>query len=129
MNKKESKRTKQLKTSLFWINAATFLTTTFPLIFSLFWGLADGDIQKGQKVFLGMTFISAIVLYIINVAMKYDLRSPLFLMLLGIYFALNEIMAVLVIITIGTCLDEFVLTPLKKKVKTQLLASKEIDMR
>ena len=129
MSKKESKRTKQLKTSLFWINAVTFLTTIFPLVFSFVWGLADGDIQKGQKVFLGMTFISAIVLYIINAAMKYSLRSPLFIMILGIYFALTEIMAVLVIVTIGTCLDEFVLTPLKKKFKTQLLASKEIDMR
>lgn len=129
MSKKESKRTKQLKTSLFWINAMTFLTTIFPLVFSFVWGLADGDIHKGQKVFLGMTFISAIVLYIINAAMKYSLRSPLFLMLLGIYFALSEIMAVLVIVTIGTCLDEFVLTPLKNKFKTQLLASKEIDMR
>lgn len=124
-----SKRTKQLKSGLFWINAITFLVTIFPLLFCLVWGLADGDIHKGDKIFLGLTFISALILYIINTISKHNLRSPLFIMLLGVYFALEQINTVLIIISIGTCLDEFILTPWKNRLKTQLLASKEIDLR
>lgn len=127
--KTESKRTKQLKTGLFWVNAITFLVTIFPLIFAFVWGLADGDIHKGEKVFLGITFLSAAILYIINLTTKHSLRSPIFIMLLGLYFALDKINAILIIISIGTCLDEFILTPLKTRLKTQVIANKEIDLR
>ena len=61
--------------------------------------------------------------------MKYHLRSPIFIMLIGIYYALNNVLTLMILVSIGIILDEFIIQPCLKKWKTQLIVNKEIDNR
>jgi hypothetical protein len=90
-------------------------------------GFANGDIQKGEKVFLGFTVILVIMLTLLNILMKYHLRSPLFILLLGIYFALEKILPLLIILSIGIIIDEFVLAPVIKNLKQKVIVRKELE--
>jgi hypothetical protein len=99
------------------------------LIIYIIKGFADGSIHKGEKVFLGMTVIMALILVTINTLFKYKLRSPIFLLLLGIYFALGNILPLIIILSIGVILDEFLFEPLTKKYKNLATINAEIDKR
>ena len=121
-----TKKYKRLK-NLFQI--LSFLVTVAPLIVYVIIGFANGDIHTNKKIFLGFTLITAFILVLINVLFKFHLRSPLFIIILGIYFALNKILNLLIIISIGTVLDEFIFQPLAKNYKQKYIINKEIDKR
>ena len=107
----------------------SFLVTVAPLIVYAIIGFANGDIHTNKKIFLGFTLIMAFILVLINVLFKFHLRSPLFIIILGIYFALNKILNLLIIISVGTVLDEFIFQPLTKTYKQKYIINKEIDKR
>ena len=107
----------------------SILLTVAPLITYVIMGLIDNTIHRGDKLFLGGMVICALILVTINTLFKYHLRSPLFLMLLGVYFALGNILPLIIILSIGVVLDEFILSPLATKYKTLTTINKEIDKR
>lgn len=82
-----------------------------------------------EKLALGGMAIAAIVLVCFNFLMKMKLRSPVWLCLLGIYFVMDAIMPLIIMLAVGTVLDEFVLSPLYKKFKGQAAINAEIDKR
>lgn len=82
-----------------------------------------------QKVVLSASIVGAIILFALSALLKYHLRSPVFLILLGIYGALSEITVALVIVSVCTILDEFVFMPLMKKYKNLMVIHREIDRR
>ena len=57
------------------------------------------------------------------------MRSTIWILLLGIYICLDNIMPVLLTIAIGTITDELILTPLHKKYKQLAIINSEIDKR
>ena len=124
-----SDATKTAKLKYIICKTASICLTVMPLIIYIFIGLLNGQIHKGQKIFLGFTCIMAIILTIINILMKYHLRSPLFLTILGLYYAFDNILPLLLIICFGIVLDEFVFYPLRCKYKQKYIINKEIDKR
>ena len=82
-----------------------------------------------HKLAVGSTLAVVLILTIINVIGKYHLRSPLFLLLMGIYIGLGKILTPLIITTIGVVLDEFIFNPLCIKYKNLYTINKEIDKR
>ena len=122
-----NERLKTLKIKLFFARLFSFLFTICPLIVYVIIGFANGDIQKGEKIFLGFTVILVIMLTLLNILMKYHLRSPLFILLLGIYFALEKILPLLIILSIGIIIDEFILTPVIKNLKQKVIVRKELE--
>lgn len=82
-----------------------------------------------QKITLGIVLIIAVLLVVVNVVLKYHIRSVLWILILGIYFCLDNIMPLLLIVAIGTILDEFVLSPLHKSFKNKAKINNEIDKR
>lgn len=82
-----------------------------------------------HKLAVGSTLSVVLILTIINVIGKYHLRSPLFLLLMGIYIGLGKILTPLIITTIGVVLDEFIFNPLCIKYKNLYTINKEIDKR
>ena len=82
-----------------------------------------------HKLAVGSTLAVVLILTIINVIGKYHLRSPLFLLLMGIYIGLGKILTPLIITTIGVVLDEFIFHPLCIKYKNLYTINKEIDKR
>jgi hypothetical protein len=121
--------TKKAKLKYVLCKIISILLTIMPLLVYIVIGFENGDIHKGQKVFLGFTCIMAIMLTMFNILFKYKLRSPLFILLLGIYYAINNILTLIIIICVGIVLDEFIFTPLAKKYKEKYTINKEIDER
>ena len=121
--------TKKYKRCKVIFQILSFLLTVAPIIVYTILGFANNEIHTGNKVFLGFTLVTAIILVAINVMFKYHLRSPLFLMILGIYFALDKILPLLIIVSAGIVIDEFVFQPLIKSFKSKYQINKEIDKR
>lgn len=97
-----------------------------PIIVYFFIGLCgDGVIVK--KVTLVCTMVVALCLAIFNIIAKKHLRSVLWIMVLGIYVACENILPMIMILAVATILDEFLFTPLIERYKTQYLASKTDD--
>ena len=121
--------TKKYKRLTILFQILSFLVTVAPLIVYVIIGFANDEIYTGKKVFLGFTLIIALFLVLTNVLFKFHLRSPLFIIILGIYFALNKILTLLIIISIGIVLDEFIFQPLIKKYREKYIINNEIDKR
>lgn len=124
-----SKETKKVRKKYWTCRILSFITTILPLLVFVVMGFANNEIHTGSKVFLGSTLICALILVLVNILKKYHLRSPLFLILLGIYYALGNILSLIVIISIGVVLDEFIFHPLAIKYKDELVANKVYDKR
>lgn len=82
-----------------------------------------------EKVALTMTVFIVLILSIISFVNKIALRSRLWIILIGVYVCLGEILAPLVIIASCQIIDELVVCPLKNFYKSRLTINKEIDKR
>ena len=82
-----------------------------------------------EKLALGGLATMAIILTLFNTIMKANLRSPVWLILLGIFFVLENILPLIIFIAAGTILDEFLLTPLARRYRNLYTINNEIDKR
>lgn len=125
---RESEYTEKLKSKLFWLKFITFILLATPLFYFFVSCLASGA-ESWKKVTLVMTALISLMMIGLNIILKFHLRSPLFFMLIGIHVIMDNVMVLLVLLAITSLLDEVFLTPWIKKVKTQLIANKEMDKR
>lgn len=121
--------TKKYKKRKNIFKALSFLVTILPIIIYIIIGFTSGEIHAGDKLFLGFSVVVSILLVLINILCKYHLRSPLFVLILGIYIVLKEITPLLIIVSIGVILDEFLFSPLANSNKNKYIINKEIDKR
>lgn len=119
--------TKKYKNKLNFIRLLSFALTVLPVILYTILGFYNGSI--GEKVSLGICTLLAIMFVIINVMFKYHIRSTLWIMLIGIYICIDNIIPLLITMAASTIIDEFVLVPLIKKYKDKYIINKEIDLR
>ena len=105
----------------------SFTLTVLPVIIYTIMGFMDGSI--GEKVSLGICVILALIFVLINVTFKYHIRSTLWVLLIGIYVCIDNIIPLLIIMAATTIIDEFVLVPLINKYKNKYIINKEIDLR
>lgn len=119
--------TKKYKNKLNFVRLLSFIITVFPIILYAILGFYNGSI--GEKVSLGICTLLAIMFVIINVMFKYHIRSTLWIMLIGIYICIDNIIPLLITMAASTIIDEFVLVPLIKKYKDKYVINKEIDLR
>lgn len=122
MTKKYKKRAKIL-------SILSLIVLFVPLIVYVVMAFASGDITVSKKVVLGFSLIFALVLTVINALTKFRIRSTIWIVLLGIYYCLNNILPLLLMIAVGTITDEFILSPLQKKYKRLYEINNEIDKR
>ena len=90
-------------------------------------GFIEGAV--GEKFTLGITITIAAILVALNILFKYRIRSTIWIVVLGIYVAVDNILPLLLCVAIGTIVDEFILTPLAKHYKSKASINKEIDKR
>ena len=119
--------TKKYKIKLNICRLLSFTITVLPVIIYVIKGFMDGSI--GEKVSLGMCVILALMFMLINVMFKYHIRSTLWVLLIGIYVCIDNIIPLLIIMATTTIIDEFVLVPLINKYKNKYIINKEIDLR
>lgn len=122
-----SKQTKKYSSLYKMFFAFSIIVTVLPIIVYAIMGFVDGSVR--EKLTLGITLIVAIILTVINLIFKFHLRSSLWIVVLGIYFCIDNIMPLLLIVAIGSILDEFIFTPLYKSFKSKAKINKEIDKR
>lgn len=119
--------TKKYKIKLNICRILSFTLTVLPVIIYAIIGFMDGTI--GEKVSLGICVILALIFMLINVMFKYHIRSTLWVLLIGIYVCIDNIIPLLIIMAATTIIDEFVLVPLINKYKNKYIINKEIDLR
>ena len=119
--------TKKYKIKLNICRLLSFTLTVLPVIIYAIMGFMDGTI--GEKVSLGICVILALIFVLINVMFKYHIRSTLWVLLIGIYVCIDNIIPLLIIMAATTIIDEFVLVPLINKYKNKYIINKEIDLR
>ena len=119
--------TKEYKKKVFWLQFFSFLTTILPVLIFVILGFINGS--AGQKFTLGICALIAGILTLINLMFKYKIRSSIWILLIGIYVCVDNIIPLLIIIAISTIIDEFILEPLVKSYKAKYIINKEIDKR
>lgn len=124
-----SERTASYRRKFIFFKTLSIAVTIVPLLIYLIMGFMNGECGKADKVFLSFTCLVAIMLTLINLLFKYHLRSPLFILLLGVYKALQNVLPLIMILSVGIVLDEFIFTPAYKNAKNKLVINKEIDAR
>ena len=117
------------KRGLWVCRLLSVLITLLPVVYYVIKGFADESIGTKQKACLGCMVCLAITLYLINVLMKYSIRSTIWILLLGVYVCLEDILPLILMLAIGTIIDEFILTPLKKHYASVYKINREIDRR
>ena len=105
----------------------SWAVTILPLV--VYFVIAFSKAEIVHKLAIGSMLTIVLILTVINVIGKLQLRSPLFLLLIGIYVGLGQILTPLVITSCGVVLDEFIFTPLYKKYKQLYIINREIDKR
>ena len=124
-----SERTEKLKDRLFWLRFASFIVFATPLFYFFVTALAQGGVEAWKKVTLVSTAMFSLILIGVNFIFKFHLRSPLWIMLIGIHVVLDNVIVLIVLLAITSIIDEFFLAPWIKHVKQQVITNKEIDLR
>jgi hypothetical protein len=88
-----------------------------------------GAALVSQKVALCSTLLIVGIMTVIAAANKTVLRSRLWILLIGLYVCLNNILTPLLIIAVCQVLDELVVAPLAKHYRNKLTISKTLDER
>lgn len=126
----ESKFTKKSRTLLWTWRLIDWLCLFLPLIIYLIIGLASNSVTTGAKVSLVAMLFLALILTAINVIAQKHLRCPIWVMLIGLYIAMDKyLMPLIIILAITSILDDLLFTPLIHYYYTQTVASKTIDKR
>ena len=88
-----------------------------------------GAALVSQKVALCSTLLIVGIMTVIAAANKTVMRSRLWILLIGLYVCLNNILTPLLIIAVCQVLDELVVAPLAKHYRNKLTISKTLDER
>lgn len=119
-----TKKYKTLSIIFFWLSVAV---TIGPLGYYISKAFIEGT--PTEKLSLGCFATVAMILVIVNLVFKMHLRSTLWLLVIGIYIAIDFIMPLLIMVAVGTILDEFIFSPLHKHFKNKATINAEIDKR
>lgn len=122
-----SKETRKYKNLSILFLALSILVLVAPLAYYSIEGFIEGETT--EKFTLGLTFVIAAILFVINILFKFHIRSTIWVLVLGIYFCLDNILPLIFMVAIGNILDEFLFTPLHKRYKSKASINKEIDKR
>lgn len=120
--------TKRARNKARWFTAVSTLLNVGPVLAYVIIAIVDGH-DKPEGYALGAAALISFAIALVNVIFKYHLRSPIWMLVLGIHFVLQDIQTMLVIIAVCTLLDEFIFSPVAKNAKDKLKINKEIDKR
>ena len=107
----------------------SLVCTIGPITVFTVYAISNGEIGSKQKLTLGLCLLVCLLLVIINTIKKYNLRSPVYIMILGIHTCIQNLALLFIIMAVTTALDEFVFTPLKREFRMKYTINKEIDAR
>lgn len=124
-----TEKTKNYKQIYWTLFIASIALNFLPLFIYVIQGYASIEVEESRKVVLTGSIMISALLCIYNVLAKKHLRSVIWILLLGVYYAIQKIELLLIIMAICTIVDEFIVEPLLKKYKQKWLTNAEIDSR
>lgn len=120
--------TKKLHTWLIVLIILSLLLNVGPIAAYCVIAFVEGTVLV-EKVALSMTLFVVAILSVIAWANKLVLRSRLWILLAGLFFVLDAFAAPIIIIGVCQVLDELLVSPIKKRIKTRYIVNKEMDRR
>ena len=123
-----SKKTKKLR--------ATYLITT--IVSLLLWAAPIGTfvvmaLVKSeflyQKAALSLSVLTVVIMTIVALSAKIALRSRLWVLLIGVYICLDNILTMIVIFAACQIIDEMIVAPIRSRAKRRLEINRELDAR
>ena len=126
----ESNYTKVCRAKLWLYRSLDLIILFAPVIVYIIIALTkDGVTVPGRVAVVGSVCI-ALILSLFNIIAQKRLRCPIWIILIGLYVAIKEILLPLIIIlAFVTVLDDLILTPLITYYRTKLISNKAIDER
>lgn len=123
----ESNASKHYRDLALTYKALSIIVTLGPMMFYVIKGFIQGETT--QKFSMGACAVVAVILVAVNIIMKINLRSPLWILLIGVYICLRKIEVLLIVMAVTTMLDEFWFSPAYKSFKGKYTINREIDKR
>ena len=111
----------------FW-TIISVLCNISPLCYYVVKSYIESDLTH-EKVVLSMIIMVVLIMTIVTLVNKHVLRSRLWLLLIGMYLCLENIIEPLIVIACCQVFDEIVATPCKHSMKERLTINKQIDLR
>ena len=124
-----SKYTKHTRARLWTYRILDLLILLLPIIVYIGFAYADGTALTHEKVALTGCISIALILTLFNILTKRHLRSPIWILLIGLYCIVDNLLPLVITLASATVADEFILTPLISHYRTKLVADKAIDRR
>lgn len=123
-----STRTRNFRRTYIIFGIISLLLNICPLAVYTIKAACESNLVR-EKVTLTMTVFIVLILTIVSLINKVTLRSRLWIVLLGIYVCLDNILTPLILIACCQVLDELIIRPLVKSSKNKLVINKQIDKR
>lgn len=120
--------TKRYKIAKNVLKLISILLNAAPILVYVIIAFASSNLVH-EKVTLSMTVVVAIILTLVTAVNKVQLRSRLWIILIGIYVCLKEIMTPILLTALCQVLDELVVSPLHASYKQKYIIHREIDKR
>lgn len=124
----KSKTTKKYARLSLIFSILSVLLLLGPVGFYIITGLATATLTI-QKVALVSTVAVSLLLTFICAINKVVFRSKIWLIVLGLFFVLEDFLVMILIFAITQCLDELVASPLTRHFRTKTSINAEIDKR
>lgn len=126
-----TERTQKMVILKWLFGMLSFISVVLPILIPIIQAYFNSEIVMTEKLTLTFTVIVALCLTAVNVFGKLNLRSPFFILLIGLYYVMTTegLIQTLLTITICTILDELIFTPCYKHFKNKAMINKEIDKR
>lgn len=107
--------------------ALSILLTLIPLLVYTILAFVQGTV--GSKITFGMCLLLAAIFTLVNIIFKHRIRCTIWVVMIGIYMCVSNIIPLLFLMAFSTALDEFILSPLESKYKNLYIINREIDKR
>ena len=124
-----SKQTKKKNFERLISGLLSFLCVFGPLIYYTLCCLFTAQTVTMTKTIFVMTSVAAVIVAAVSAFRKLSLRSPLYIFMIGIWFALDNLLPFITTIAICTLLDELIFTPWYRRAKEDYHTNKQIDLR
>lgn len=126
---KLSKFTKITYAKLWIVRIIDFLVLFAPLIIYCVIDFAQKDSSELSKGILVGSIGIALIITLFNFIAQKHLRSPLWIIFLGLYITMDHLIPLIIMIAVASILDDFILSPLIRYYKGKTIANKAIDER
>ena len=120
--------TKKLKRKYIIATILSFLLNVCPLLVFTIIAFISGTAIV-HKVTLSMTLLIVLIFTAVTFINKTVFRSKLWILLIGLWLCLDNILTPLIVFAACQVIDELIVTPLKNYYKNRYKINKEMDTR